>query len=284
VGTTCTGGEDCGWTVPANNCPLASVYTKVEKVCRGKGRRFCYYMENSIARTSLVTLGIFVATPALFFLCAWGCNRAGSDDDESNQAGCYDDAGCKLISCTVFLILGMLGNFFGFCYMYAEYEGMKYFWIWLGALAGVVMILPCCAWRCAPDNNAGNAANRAQDGQRMLMMSLPLMSLLVAWEIDAEQARKVAEGMRPMKVWLRVVYDIPELTCTILDLYFFGGSYFAVFDLITSLLVMAYHLSFQMWFCGKALCCMMCRMMCDLREAFRDSIGAGKSESSSDRI
>jgi len=85
--------------------------------------------------------------------------------------------------------------------------------------------------------------------KRVAMMAVPMLNIYVSWRMGAEAAAEVTDTIKPMLVLLRIANDLPELICNILDMYFFGVTWSAAFDLTTSTLEMLYHLTSAAFWC-----------------------------------
>merc|ERR1711956_80023 len=81
---------------------------------------------------------------------------------------------------------------------------------------------------------AGHEAMRGPVTTRAVMMAIPVLNVYAAWKMGAAPAVETRTTIDPVCKALRIVGDIPEVIFSCLDMYFFGISWFAVFDLVTS--------------------------------------------------
>jgi len=104
------------------------------------------------------------------------------------------------------------------------------------------------------------------DSRQLAMMEIPLLNLYLYYRMTTDAAEAFIKRSKPWKLYVRFVYDIPNLCISFFDLFWFGGSFFAAFDLAVSILLEVY--TWLEWLlppclfrvyrmCGE--CCEMCR-------------------------
>mmetsp|Transcript_16047 Transcript_16047/g.44017 ORF Transcript_16047/g.44017 Transcript_16047/m.44017 type:complete len:354 (-) Transcript_16047:39-1100(-) len=75
-------------------------------------------------------------------------------------------------------------------------------------------------------------------------LNIPLFSMLVALYMTSETAEAVEKERCWQKWQLRIVQDIPQAVVAILDMCFFGVSWFAALDVAASVVMILVHLMF----------------------------------------
>eukprot|EP00438_Fugacium_kawagutii_P012921 Skav226144 [mRNA] locus=scaffold1065:65759:66871:- [translate_table: standard] len=92
----------------------------------------------------------------------------------------------------------------------------------------------CCCFRWGFES---------KEEQQSAMMQLPVLGFFLVWKMTPEQVRNVRETTHSYKIVLRIIEDIPETVIAGIDLYVFGGSYFAILDLALSTLEIFIYLT-----------------------------------------
>jgi len=77
----------------------------------------------------------------------------------------------------------------------------------------------------------------------MALISIPIIGALAARHLSKEEAEEIHRKRAIQKTAMRFTQDIPEMFCSIADLYFFGASWAAILDLAFSLLLLVWHLT-----------------------------------------
>jgi len=226
VGEACTDAQDCGWSEPAGNCPLKSVYKKVVKSCRGRGAWFCEKLAKVIAAVSAMTMTLAMLMPQTALWALYPPEHF--DPDLALCCCCLPQTVCFLI--VVLPVFWAVGGA----------PAMIVFWVM--TCIGIVFVMAsvmCLFLKGFKDALA----------KRVAMMAVPMLNIYVSWRMGAEAAAEVKDTIKPMFVFLRIANDLPELICNILDMYFFGVTWSAAFDLTTSTLEMLYHLTSAAFWC-----------------------------------
>ena len=112
-------------------------------------------------------------------------------------------------------------------------------------VAVVSIFLPCaglytCIW--CMNVQRDNPPHVTPTGRATMLLNIPLLGLCGARKLKSARAQEIQVARRPRKWLLRFVQDIPELGCAALDLYWFGDSWFALFDISMSALMILYFL------------------------------------------
>jgi len=89
------------------------------------------------------------------------------------------------------------------------------------------------------------ASVESNRGRRWAAMLLPIFGVYTAWRLGHELAKETIKVRKPMKIHLRLQQDLPEIAIVVLDMLYFGFSWYATVDVIASVLGFTYH--FLIW-------------------------------------
>ncbi|CAE7800789.1 TSPEAR [Symbiodinium sp. CCMP2592] len=110
------------------------------------------------------------------------------------------------------------------------------------AMALLCPLLPVTAWALA----AGFVFLPLQ-GQEAIestgaALELPIFNVLVAFNLSVDDVERLNRDRTPLNMGLRVVEDIPELVIGLVDLVYFGGSWYAWFGILMSMAMLVFDL------------------------------------------
>eukprot|EP00419_Tripos_fusus_P055905 CAMPEP_0172807338 /NCGR_PEP_ID=MMETSP1075-20121228/6938_1 /TAXON_ID=2916 /ORGANISM="Ceratium fusus, Strain PA161109" /LENGTH=358 /DNA_ID=CAMNT_0013646307 /DNA_START=141 /DNA_END=1217 /DNA_ORIENTATION=+ len=252
VDELCKDAKDCGWSEPAGNCPIDSVYKKVEEGCRGHGAAFCSAVAKAIAMGSTFSMALAVSLPSSCVTQLLG-PRVWVVVQES--------------TCVMAVYIGVL---WPVCWVVGGNGATITFWVMTAILVFLSIGHPV---------SVDDLRNGAPDTRRTMMMAIPVLNVYAAWKMGAENAVETRTTIGPVCRALRIVGDIPEVVFSCLDMYFFGISWFAVFDLVTSTMEVAYHLIgvsckllYYLMVAVISLMWCLCNSLKDAKAALDDSI------------
>lgn len=134
-----------------------------------------------------------------------------------------------------------------------------------GGLAVLLMALVCpmLSWLLwlfilvivSADENPGLTATHQEEEeeeesfhrlQQSAALELPLFNVLIAGMLEEKDIHKLNELRAPLHQGLRFLEDLPECVIGVVDLYFFGGSWFTALGISMSLLMITLHVSMAM--------------------------------------
>ncbi|CAK9096922.1 unnamed protein product, partial [Durusdinium trenchii] len=135
------------------------------------------------------------------------------------------------------------------------------------AMALLCPLLLLCAWVLAldvtflPEKADFNQVERAEETEPELKkrrrmeavmgkaaaLEIPFFNALMAINLKEDDVELLHEFRGPLNTGLRVVEDIPELLVACLDLYYFGGAWYAWLGMTCSFLMIAFHLCVGMF-------------------------------------
>ena len=75
-----------------------------------------------------------------------------------------------------------------------------------------------------------------REGRQFAASQLPILGSVLPLIWFKEVLLKVAEKQRNLRDCLQIVEDIPDIILSMTDMYFFGGSWFALFELSMSII------------------------------------------------
>ncbi|CAE7521638.1 Tspear [Symbiodinium sp. KB8] len=111
------------------------------------------------------------------------------------------------------------------------------------AMALLCPLLPVCAWVLAAWLASLPAKGKEAIVNQAAALELPVFNVFVALNLRSEKDVEALNDFRvPLNMGLRVVEDIPELIIGLVDLVYFGGSWYAWFGALMSMAMLVFDL------------------------------------------
>ncbi|CAE7941654.1 TSPEAR [Symbiodinium necroappetens] len=110
------------------------------------------------------------------------------------------------------------------------------------AMAFLCPLLPVCAWVLAAWLASLPAKGKEAIVNQAAALELPIFNVFVALNLSEKDVEALNDFRVPLNMGLRVVEDIPELIIGLVDLVYFGGSWYAWFGALMSMAMLVFDL------------------------------------------
>ncbi|CAE7367414.1 TSPEAR [Symbiodinium sp. CCMP2456] len=110
------------------------------------------------------------------------------------------------------------------------------------AMALLCPLLPVCAWVLAAWLASLPTKGKEAIVNQAAALELPIFNVFVALNLSEKDVEALNSFRIPLNMGLRVMEDVPELIIGLLDLVYFGGSWYAWFGILMSMAMLVFDL------------------------------------------